>query len=92
MHTTLRPSRKQNKDESSLRASSLRGRGGGGGGVGGGGARSGAGGKEGASSFRFFPVSHPHPPPSLQRACSLFRTGAEYCLVCFITIFISIDP
>ena len=34
MHTALRPSRKQNKDESSLRASSLRGRGGGGGAVG----------------------------------------------------------
>ena len=60
MHTALRPSRKQNKDESSLRASSLRGREGGR-------RRCGAGGKEGESYFRFFPVSHPHPRPPRPR-------------------------
>ena len=52
MHTALRPSRKQNKDESSLRASSLRGR------VGGR-RRSGACGKEEESYFHFLTVSHP---------------------------------
>ena len=56
MHTALRPSRKQNKDESSLRASSLRGREGGR-------RRCGAGGKEGESYFRFFLFPTPIPAP-----------------------------